>query len=94
MDVLLSGKVLADEPNGRFAFGVNWVRFLRLVDWDRIKAAEYGLNSHLGDLKDKTFLDIGSGSGLFSLAARLLGARVRSFDFDMAAVACNGSIGR
>ena len=35
-----------------------------------------------------TFLDIGSGSGLFSLAARQLGASVVSFDYDPQSVAC------
>ena len=40
------------------------------------------------DLKDKTFLDVGCGSGLFSLAARRLGARVYSFDYDPESVAC------
>ncbi|MGX9080040.1 class I SAM-dependent methyltransferase, partial [Klebsiella pneumoniae] len=39
-------------------------------------------------LTGKTFLDVGSGSGLFSLAARLLGATVTSFDFDPKSVAC------
>ena len=34
------------------------------------------------------FLDIGSGSGLFSLAARRLGAEVLSFDYDPYSVAC------
>jgi len=42
----------------------------------------------LNDLKGKTFLDAGSGSGLFSLAARRLGAIVHSFDFDPLSVAC------
>ena len=42
----------------------------------------------LDSLAGKTFLDIGSGSGLFSLAARRLGARVHSFDFDPKSVAC------
>ena len=39
-------------------------------------------------LNGKTFLDIGSGSGLFSLAARRLGAKVFSFDFDSNSFAC------
>jgi 2-polyprenyl-6-hydroxyphenyl methylase/3-demethylubiquinone-9 3-methyltransferase len=34
------------------------------------------------------FLDVGSGSGLFSLAARKMGAMVHSFDFDPQSVAC------
>jgi len=40
------------------------------------------------NLNQKTFLDVGCGSGLFSLAARRLGARVFSFDFDPQSVAC------
>jgi len=39
-------------------------------------------------LGGKIFLDIGSGSGLFSLAAKNLGARVHSFDYDENSVAC------
>jgi 2-polyprenyl-6-hydroxyphenyl methylase/3-demethylubiquinone-9 3-methyltransferase len=35
-----------------------------------------------------TFLDAGCGSGLFSLAAHQLGAKVHSFDFDPNSVAC------
>lgn len=45
-------------------------------------------------LAGKTFLDVGSGSGLFSLAARRLGARVRSFDFDPESVACTSELRR
>jgi 2-polyprenyl-6-hydroxyphenyl methylase/3-demethylubiquinone-9 3-methyltransferase len=45
-------------------------------------------------LDGKTFLDIGSGSGLFSLAARRLGARVHSFDFDSQSVACTAELRR
>ena len=39
-------------------------------------------------LDGRTFLDIGSGSGLFSLAARRLGAKVFSFDYDSNSFAC------
>lgn len=74
----------------RFAFGENWSRFLRLLDDDRIASAETSLRTMLGvsELAGLRFLDAGSGSGLFSLAARRLGATVTSFDFDPASVAC------
>ena len=77
------------EP--RFAFGKNWQNFLQCVDDQRIAEAEKSLCSMLEtqDLKGKSFLDIGCGSGLFSLAALRLGAsRVHSFDFDLQSVAC------
>ena len=74
----------------RFAFGENWSRFLRTLDDDRIERAKRSLQDMLGvdTLAEKTFLDAGSGSGLFSLAARQLGARVHSFDFDPESVIC------
>ena len=74
----------------RFEFGRNWSRFLRLVDESRIQQAEASLGRMLREpsLAGRTFLDIGCGSGLFSLAAARLGARVHSFDFDTSSVAC------
>lgn len=68
----------------RFEFGRNWSRFVGLVDERRIQTAEDSLRSWLGvaTLSGKRFLDVGSGSGLFSLAAHKLGARVQSFDYD------------
>ena len=74
----------------RFGFGKNWARFLSVVTEEHISAAEGSLRRMLQveDLKGKRFLDIGSGSGLFSLAARRLGATVHSFDFDPQSVAC------
>lgn len=78
------------ESGDRFEFGENWSRFLRVLDDERIEEARKSLQAMLEieSLEGKTFLDIGSGSGLFSLAARSLGAKVRSFDFDPQSVAC------
>lgn len=78
------------ELGARFEFGENWARFLRGLTEQRIAAAERSLRDMLGleRLDDRSFLDIGCGSGLFSLAARRLGAQVLSFDFDPQSVAC------
>lgn len=74
----------------RFEFGKNWQRFISLLNEDRISEAEKSLKEMLEmeDFENKSFLDIGSGSGLFSLAARRLGAKVHSFDYDALSVAC------
>ena len=74
----------------RFEFGKNWANFLKLLDDRRIRRAEESLLAmlELPNLQGKTFLDIGSGSGLFSLAARRLGAKVHSLDYDPQSVAC------
>lgn len=80
----------------RFAFGANWARFLRVLDDERIAEAERSLQDMLGvaSLRGRFFLDAGSGSGLFSLAARRLGARVASFDYDPMSVACTRELKR
>lgn len=80
----------------RFEFGKNWSRFLSLLDDRRIAEAEDSLKKMLGveSLAGRSFLDIGSGSGLFSLAARRLGARVHSFDYDPHSVACTKELRR
>jgi 2-polyprenyl-3-methyl-5-hydroxy-6-metoxy-1,4-benzoquinol methylase len=74
----------------RFEFGENWRRFLGDLTEERIGVAERSLTAMLGanDLRGKTFLDAGCGSGLFSLAAKRLGASVRSFDYDPKSAAC------
>lgn len=74
----------------RFAFGENWRKYLQEVTPTTIAKAEQSLVDWLGaeGLEGQRFLDIGSGSGLFSLAARRLGADVVSFDYDQDSVAC------
>jgi 2-polyprenyl-6-hydroxyphenyl methylase/3-demethylubiquinone-9 3-methyltransferase len=78
----------------RFSFGGNWKRFLAVLDERRVIEATESLTAMTGRprLTDLTFLDIGSGSGLFSLAATRLGARVRSFDYDLESVECTTAL--
>lgn len=80
----------------RFEFGKNWRKFLSLLDEERIRRAETSLRKMLecGELRGRRFLDAGSGSGLFSLAARRLGAAVHSFDYDAESVACTAELRR
>src|SRR4051794_3640357 len=70
----------------RYGFGRNWDEFIRReLNEARVQAA---LDHMLGFLKlpsleGRSFLDIGSGSGIHSLAAFRAGAqRVVSFDYD------------
>ena len=80
----------------RFEFGKNWSRFLTTLDDQRIGEAQRAIVEmlELSDLTGKRFLDIGSGSGLSSLAARRLGASVHSFDYDPHSVACTNELRR
>jgi 2-polyprenyl-6-hydroxyphenyl methylase/3-demethylubiquinone-9 3-methyltransferase len=82
------------DAGERFAFGRNWADFLGGLTKDQIERAEASLSQRLGcsDLHQKRFLDVGSGSGLLSLAARRLGADVVSFDYDPASVACTNAV--
>ena len=88
-----AGEIAAGQ---RFEFGANWTRFLEGLNEERIANAEASLRSFLGreSLGGLRFLDIGSGSGLFSLAARRLGASVHSFDYDPQSVACTTELRR
>lgn len=75
----------------RFEFGNNWISFLKTLNPARIETAEESLREMLEvtNLEGRSFLDIGCGSGLFSLAAKRLGAAsIFSFDYDEQAVAC------
>ncbi|HYM81435.1 MAG TPA: class I SAM-dependent methyltransferase [Candidatus Limnocylindria bacterium] len=75
----------------RFGFGRNWRSFVDAsLSEERVAEAERSLQALLrrDSLRGLVFVDIGCGSGLFSLAAcRLDAARVVSFDFDPDSVA-------
>lgn len=73
---------------GPFAFGRNWHRYVsNYLDVDRERIAADSLRDLLGDISGKTFIDIGCGSGLFSLCAFKAQAReVVSLDVDPDAV--------
>jgi 2-polyprenyl-3-methyl-5-hydroxy-6-metoxy-1,4-benzoquinol methylase len=69
-----------------FSFGKNWSEFIKgYYTPERLDEAVKSLKeiTQLDSLQGKTFLDIGSGSGLFSLAAhRLSASRIESMDVD------------
>lgn len=71
-----------------FRFGENWTDYLRHVDARAIDEAERGLLALIPAerLKGATFLDIGCGSGLHSLVACRLGAKVTATDIDVDSV--------
>jgi SAM-dependent methyltransferase len=80
----------------RFEFGANWRAFFSVLNEKRIALSQQTLQQMLEveKLSGARFLDVGSGSGLFSLAARRLGARVHSFDYDPSSVACTEELKR
>lgn len=74
-----------DERIGVFKFGENWASFSKNIDASRIEDAMHSLKALFGEngIANKSFLDIGCGSGLFSIAAVQLGARkVLGVDID------------
>lgn len=77
-------------PDDAFGFGRNWQTYVGdHLTPERVRIArESVVNLVDTDLEGKYFLDIGSGSGLFSLAAHDLGAgRIVSIDVDPDSVA-------
>lgn len=83
----------ADHSGERitFSFGQNWSKFLSLVNDERISSACRSIVEFTGleNLKGRTFLDVGCGSGLFSLAACRMGAdRIISIDIDPYSIEC------
>ena len=84
------------ERELRFEFGRNWQSYVRRsLDAERIEIARDHILTFLGrkDLNGLDFLDIGSGSGINSAAARSAGARrIFSFDYDPNSVAATESV--
>ncbi len=78
-----------------FTFGENWADFAEYLDEAGIAEAEKGLLKLIerGDLEGRTFLDIGCGSGVHSLAALRMGAaRVLAVDIDPVSIATTKSV--
>lgn len=76
------------ELREHFAFGENWEDFVRTITHEQIQSATDDLQNLLGDsIRGRRFLDVGSGSGLHSLAALRLGAsEVLALDLDPVSV--------
>ena len=72
------------QLDSHFSFGENWSNYAGKINEGRIEEAEKSLVRLVGReaIEGKTFLDIGCGSGLFSLAAARLGAR-KLLDVDL-----------
>lgn len=68
-----------------FSFGENWQDYLKAISKEDIDKAKLDIEEWLGQdyVVGKTILDIGSGSGVHSLAFHMLGGKtVHSFDYD------------
>ena len=73
----------------RFQFGKNWLEFLKNINDDIITNSQNSMHKILEtSLEGKTFLDVGSGSGLSSLSEKKSGAIVTSYDYDKNSVKC------
>lgn len=82
---------MKDTPEQRFEFGANWADFVdKNLSRERVEISRRHMLDFLGrdSLDGMSFLDIGCGSGLHSLAAFQAGAqRIHSFDYDPDSVA-------
>ena len=67
-----------------FSFGKNWLHFISKLTSDSRIQSKKSIKKMIDIIKIKNgdFLDIGSGSGLFSLGAREIGFNVTSIDID------------
>lgn len=72
------------ELASHFSFGENWKQFSQIVTEEHVQFAQLDLERLLGvsSLDDKTFCDIGCGSGIHAVAAARMGAHVTALDID------------
>ena len=79
------GPDLKTDVSTHFEFGENWAAYAEHINPERIKQAEMALETLVSEseIKGQRILDIGSGSGLHSLAFLNLGAAsVNAVDID------------
>lgn len=81
-----------DKNKLRFNFGKNWNNYILDLDDKKINSAIESLKKackYIDNIEESSFLDIGSGSGLFSLASLKMGFEsILSFDYDKNSVNC------
>nr|WP_293854242.1 class I SAM-dependent methyltransferase [Sphingomonas sp. SCN 67-18] len=83
------------DVSTHFGFGDNWKDYIHHVDADIVAEAEAGILEmvDIGTLQGARFLDIGSGSGIHSLAALQLGVReLVAMDIDPASVEATSTL--
>ena len=82
---------MPSSEEARFEFGQNWSEFSKKINETEVQQAVDGLIKLLPENfipQGKTFLDIGSGSGLHSVAAAKLGfSKITCTDYDQNSVA-------
>jgi 2-polyprenyl-3-methyl-5-hydroxy-6-metoxy-1,4-benzoquinol methylase len=77
----------------RFSFGRNWKHYATAIDERRIVCSVESMRASLGDIRGKSVLDIGCGSGIHVVSALRLGAsRVHAFDYDLDSVECTKAV--
>lgn len=93
---LSEGHTHKESRDERFTFGENGEAFLRVLDHDRIENGQRAWADLRGtaDLNGKSFLDISSGSGLSTLVARRMSARVTCFDYGPSSEGCTQELRR
>ena len=88
-------QAINSSKEARFGFGKNWLDYSRHINEERIVEAVKSLQRFFNTegYSNKTFLDIGCGSGLFSLAALKLGfKKVLAIDLDPDSVQATTSL--